>query len=114
MTDPNNLDVAQRDRIEARAFRTLLDHLALRSDVQNVDLMGLAGFCRNCLSDWLRDAAEAEGVSMDKGEARAHVYGMAYEDWKARHQTPASEAQIRAMDESVSRNKALRAARDRG
>ncbi len=72
--------------LEAAAFRRLLQHLRERSDVQNIELMNLAGFCRNCLSNWLREAADAQGAPMSKDEAREHVYGMPYDEWKARHQ----------------------------
>jgi hypothetical protein len=80
----------QRD-FEAAAFRTLVDHLRERTDVQNIDLMNLAGFCRNCLSNWYRDAAEAAGVALTKDESREIVYGMPYDEWRAKHQTEASE-----------------------
>ena len=78
----------ERDRIEleAAAFRRLLEHLRERSDVQNIDLMELAGFCRNCLSRWYAEAAAERGRDLSKDEAREIVYGMPYEDWKARHQ----------------------------
>jgi hypothetical protein len=79
----------QRD-FEAAAFRRLLDHLRERTDVQNIDLMNLAGFCRNCLSNWYREAAQAEGVALSKDESRKIVYGMPYAEWQARHQTEAS------------------------
>lgn len=81
----------QRD-LEAAAFRRLLSHLSERSDVQNIDLMNLAGFCRNCLANWYREAAEAEGKALSKEEAREIVYGMPYAEWQAAHQTDASEA----------------------
>ncbi|MET3519401.1 DUF1244 domain-containing protein [Mesorhizobium abyssinicae] len=84
-------DEQKRD-FEAAAFRRLLDHLRQRGDVQNIDLMNLAGFCRNCLSNWYRDAAEAEGVALSKDESREIVYGMPYAEWQALHQTEASEA----------------------
>lgn len=100
------IDEATRERLEAAAFRRLLAHLRHRTDVQNVDLMGHGGFCRNCLSDWLAEAAEAEGVELPKEAAREWVYGMPYPDYKARHQTPATEEQLRRMDESVARNRA--------
>ncbi len=99
-------DDATRDRIEAAAFRRLLAHLRQRTDVQNVDLMGIGGFCRNCLSDWLQEAAVAGGVPMDKATARAAVYGMPYEAYKARHQTEATPEQLARMAESVARNRA--------
>ncbi len=88
MTD---LDPDQQRDFEAAAFRTLLAHLRARSDVQNIDLMNLAGFCRNCLANWYRDAAAAAGVEMSKDEAREMVYGMPYGEWQARHQVEASE-----------------------
>ena len=89
--------MADTDKIEAAAFRRLLSHLDARKDVQNIDLMILADFCRNCLADWYREAAEAEGVQMSKDEARERVYGMPYPTWKAKHQLPASEEQLAAM-----------------
>jgi hypothetical protein len=76
--------------LEAAAFRRLRDHLRARTDVQNIDLMNLAGFCRNCLANWYREAAEAQGAALTKDEAREIVYGMPYAEWQARHQTEAS------------------------
>ncbi|MEQ8295102.1 MAG: DUF1244 domain-containing protein [Nitratireductor sp.] len=93
----------QRD-FEAAAFRTLRDHLRARSDVQNIDLMNLAGFCRNCLSNWYRDAAEADGVTLSKEDAREIVYGMPYEEWRAKHQTEASADQKVAFEKSHPRH----------
>ena len=81
----------QRD-FEAAAFRTLVEHLRTRSDVQNIDLMNLAGFCRNCLSNWYREAAEKSGVELSKEESREIVYGMPYAEWQALNQTEASDA----------------------
>ena len=89
-TDP---DPATREALEAAAFRRLLDHLRDRPDVQNIDLMNLAGFCRNCLSRWYHEEAEARGLPLDNEAAREVVYGMPYADWKARHQREASPAQ---------------------
>jgi hypothetical protein len=86
------LSQEQKRDFEAAAFRTLVEHLRTRSDVQNIDLMNLAGFCRNCLSNWYRDAANAAGVEMSKEESREIIYGMPYADWQALHQTEASEA----------------------
>jgi hypothetical protein len=80
------LDDRTRTELEAAAFRRLIGHLRERSDVQNIDLMNLAGFCRNCLSNWMQDAAAAAGVALDRDQARRLVYGMPYEEWKARHQ----------------------------
>ena len=82
----------QRRDFEAYAFRTLVEHLRQRSDVQNIDLMNLAGFCRNCLSNWYREAAEAAGAALSKEESRELVYGMPYAEWQAKHQTDASAA----------------------
>ena len=75
--------------LEAAAFRRLVAHLRERADVQNIDLMELAGFCRNCLADWYREAAAAKGLPLSKEEAREIVYGMAYDAWKAKYQTEA-------------------------
>jgi hypothetical protein len=80
------MDEQTRTEIEAQAFRTLVAHLRERTDVQNLDLMELAGFCRNCLSKWYRAAAEERGVEMDYETAREIVYGMPYAEWKARYQ----------------------------
>ena len=80
------MDEQTRTEIEAQAFRTLVAHLRERTDVQNLDLMELAGFCRNCLSKWYRAAAEERGVEMDYERAREIVYGMPYTEWKARYQ----------------------------
>ncbi|MBB5687595.1 DUF1244 domain-containing protein [Sphingobium boeckii] len=89
------------DATAAAAFRRLVAHMQYRTDAQNVDLMGLAGFCRNCLGDWL---AEASGGAFDKDAGRQAVYGMSYAQWKATHQLPASPDQIAKMAESVARN----------
>jgi hypothetical protein len=86
------LSEEQKRDFEAAAFRTLIEHLRTRADVQNIDLMNLAGFCRNCLSNWYRDAANAAGVEVSKDESREIIYGMPYADWQALHQTDASEA----------------------
>ena len=83
---------------EAAAFRRLRDHLRTRTDVQNIDLMNLAGFCRNCLSNWYREAAEAEGTPMTKDRSREIVYGMPYDEWRALHQSEAGEDQQRAFE----------------
>ena len=84
------LSETQKRDFEAAAFRRLLQHLSERSDVQNIDLMNLAGFCRNCLSNWYRDAANAEGVDLGKEESREIVYGMPYAEWQGLHQREAS------------------------
>ena len=82
------MDEATRTELEAAAFRTLVQHLRERTDVQNIDLMNLAGFCRNCLSRWYREAAEERGIELEDAEAREIVYGMPYEEWKSRYQAP--------------------------
>ena len=91
--------------LEAAAFRRLLKHLNEdRSDVQNIDLMILAGFCRNCLSDWYREAAEAAGEPMDKEQARERIYGMPFAEWKARHQKEATPEQLAAFKAAQERH----------
>lgn len=90
MTD---IDPAARTELEAAVFRRLVAHLRNRSDVQNIDMMNLAGFCRNCLSNWLKDAADERGLGLTKDQSREHVYGMPYEEWKRQHQTEASPDQ---------------------
>jgi hypothetical protein len=87
------IDDKTRTELEAAVFRRLVEHLRSRTDVQNIDLMNLAGFCRNCLSNWMKDAAEAGGVPMTKDESRAAVYGMSYDEWKARHQKESTAEQ---------------------
>lgn len=87
----------QRD-FEAAAFRRLVAHLRKRTDVQNIDLMNFAGFCRNCLANWYQDAAREAGTDLSKDAAREHVYGMPYEDWKALHQSEASAEQKVAFE----------------
>jgi uncharacterized protein len=82
------MDEATRTELEAAAFRALVQHLRERTDVQNIDLMELAGFCRNCLSRWYREAAEERGVELEDSEAREIVYGMPYAEWKSRYQAP--------------------------
>ena len=91
--------------LEAAAFRRLRDHLTqTRPDVQNIDLMILAGFCRNCLADWYRDAATARGIAMDKDAARATVYGMPFAEWKAQHQREATPEQLAAFERAQQRH----------
>lgn len=96
-------DDTMRD-LEAAAFRRLVQHLRTRTDVQNIDLMNLAGFCRNCLSNWLQDAAEESGTPMSRAQSREHVYGMPYEEWKALHQGEASPAQKEAFTQAAVRH----------
>jgi hypothetical protein len=90
----------QRTNLEAAAFRSLVAHLGRRTDVQNIELMNLAGFCRNCLSKWLVAAAKEQGVGLSSDDARAWVYGMPYDEWKAKHQTPATPEQQAAFQAS--------------
>lgn len=96
----SEIDEKLQLELEAAAFRRLRDHLAERTDVQNIELMNLSGFCRNCLSRWYQEAAEARGVTLTKDAAREIVYGMPYETWKAEHQREATEAERAAFDAS--------------
>ncbi|MFN4096415.1 MAG: DUF1244 domain-containing protein [Sphingomonas sp.] len=98
MTTLDSID----DRTAAQAFRRLVRHLRHRSDAENIELMGLAGFCRNCLADWV---SEASGRELDRDAAREAVYGMPYATWKAQHQGEASAEQIARMEASIARNK---------
>jgi len=94
-------DPTLQTELEAAAFRRLLQHLGERTDVQNIDLMNLAGFCRNCLANWYREAGEARGLAIAKEEARERVYGMPYEDWRRAHQreaTPEAAARFAATE----------------
>ena len=91
------MDALTRTELEAAAFRRLLEHLRGRSDVQNIDMMNLAGFCRNCLSNWMQDAAKARGIEISKDEARAEIYGMAYDDWRKLHQKATTAEQSSAF-----------------
>jgi hypothetical protein len=96
------IDDKTRTELEAAAFRRLLGHLRERTDVQNIDLMNLAGFCRNCLSNWLKEEADAKGVAMSKDESREAVYGMPYETWKEKFQGKATAEQMAAMNKAHS------------
>jgi len=98
-TENDALD-ALPDAVAAAAFRRLVRHLRHRHDAQNIDLMGLSGFCRNCLADWIRDA----GYEGDKADARALIHGMPMDEWKDRYQTPATPEQLARMDESLKKN----------
>ncbi len=99
------MDPQTRIELEAAAFRALRDHLIdKRPDVQNIDLMNLGGFCRNCLSRWYQEAANARGIPMTKDEGRAAFYGMDYADWVAQHQTEADAAKQAAFTEAFARN----------
>jgi len=83
----------KQTELEAAAFRRLVEHLRERTDVQNIDLMNMAGFCRNCLSNWYREAAEADGIDLSKDESREIIYGMPYEEWRAKYQSEATPGQ---------------------
>jgi uncharacterized protein len=91
---------ATRIELEAAAYRRLVQHLRERSDVQNIDMMTLAGFCRNCLANWYMDAAKAKDIELSKEAAREIVYGMPYSEWQAKHQSEASPGQSAAFDQS--------------
>ena len=101
-------DDAVRERLEAAAFRRLMLHLRQRTNVQNIDLMGWSGFCRNCLGDWLHEEAEKLGLAVSKDEGRIHVYGMSQTEWKAQHQHPATQEQLDRMAESLAQNERVR------
>ena len=94
------LDDKSRTELEAAVFRRLVEHLRTRTDVQNIDLMNLAGFCRNCLSNWMKEEADKSGVALARDESREAVYGMPYDEWKAKYQREASGEQKAAFDKS--------------
>ncbi len=96
----NKIDERTRIELEAAVFRRLVQHLRNRTDVQNIDLMNLAGFCRNCLSNWMKDAAGENSVPMTKDESREAVYGMPYEEWKQRHQKEAGGEAKAALEKT--------------
>ncbi len=98
------MDDSTRTELEAAAFRGLIAHLQDRTDVQNIDLMNLAGFCRNCLSKWYLAAARERGVAMTDEQAREAVYGMPYGDWKSRHQHEATQEQLELYKATASRH----------
>ena len=91
--------MSTQTEIEAAVFRRLLEHLDSRKDVQNIDLMNLAGFCRNCLAKWYSAAAEAQGEQVDYEQAREVIYGMPYNEWKEKYQTPATPEQLAAFEQ---------------
>jgi uncharacterized protein len=99
------MDDQTRTELEAAVYRRLVEHLRSRTDVQNIDMMNLAGFCRNCLSNWMKDAADAKGVPMSKDQSREIVYGEPFELWKAKHQKEASKEQKAAFEKSSAANK---------
>lgn len=98
--EQNMTDSSTQTELEAAAFRRLVSHLRERNDVQNIDMMNLAGFCRNCLSRWYREAATAQGMEMDDAAAREIVYGMDYAAWKAKYQTEATAEQRAAYEKA--------------
>jgi uncharacterized protein len=93
-------DEKSRVELEAAVYRRLVEHLRSRTDVQNIDLMNLAGFCRNCLSKWMKDAADEKGVPMTKDESRQAVYGMPYDEWRTKFQTEATAAEKAAFEKA--------------
>ncbi|MVT66435.1 DUF1244 domain-containing protein [Bradyrhizobium pachyrhizi] len=97
-----SIDDKTRTELEAAVFRRLVSHLRDRTDVQNIDLMNLAGFCRNCLSNWMKEEADAKGLTVSKDESREAVYGMPYEEWKAKYQGSATPEQLAAMKKAQS------------
>ena len=96
----DTMDDKTRTELEAAVYRRLVEHLRTRTDVQNIDLMNLAGFCRNCLSNWMKDAADAKGLAMSKDDSREVVYGMPYEEWRAKHQKEASPQQKASFEKA--------------
>jgi hypothetical protein len=94
------IDQKTKTELEAAAFRRLVEHLRTHTDVQNIDMMNLAGFCRNCLSNWMKEAADARGVPMTKDESREAIYGMPFDEWKAKYQRDASPEQLAAFAKS--------------
>ena len=106
MSEKSEMDPATRTELEAAAFRRLGSHLRNRTDVQNIDMMNLAGFCRNCLSKWYKAAADDMDIELSMDEAREAVYGMPYAEWKAKYQTEASPEQKAAFDKAQKQDKA--------
>ena len=94
------MDDKTRTELEAAVYRRLVEHLRSRTDVQNIDLMNLAGFCRNCLSNWMKDAADAKGLSMSKDQSREIVYGMPYGEWQKKYQKEATPEQKAAFEKA--------------
>ena len=100
LANEEQIDASTQTELEAAAFRRLVSHFRERTDVQNIDLMNLSGFCRNCLSRWYMEAAIEQGIDLDKEGAREIIYGMPFSDWKERYQTEATDAQKAAFKES--------------
>jgi hypothetical protein len=99
------MDEKTRIELEAAVYRRLVEHLRSRTDVQNIDLMNLAGFCRNCLANWMKEAAEAKGIAMSKDESREIVYGMPYREWQAKYQKEATPEQKAAFEKASAAHK---------
>ena len=99
------MDNQTKEKVEAAVFRRLMEHMQHRTDAQNIDLMGLAGFCRNCFAKWYAEAASEQGIDLDKDESREIIYGMPYKEWTENHQTEATEEQLQKMQESLLLNK---------
>ena len=97
MSELNQLDENTEIALQAAAFRALRDHLQTRTDVQNIDMMNLTGFCRNCLSRWVQEEAERKGLTVSEADAREYVYGMPFDEWKSSYQTDATDAQKQAF-----------------
>ncbi len=95
------MDDKTRTELEAAVYRRLVEHLRTRTDVQNIDLMNLAGFCRNCLSNWMKDAADERGVPLTKDQSRERVYGMPYDEWRAKYQKEAGPDQKAAFEKAA-------------
>lgn len=100
------IDQKTQTELEAAAFRRLVEHLRHRTDVQNIDMMNLAGFCRNCLSNWYSEAAQSKGIALEKMDAREIIYGMPYKDWQAKYQKEAGADKIAAFNEAIKQHKA--------
>ncbi len=96
-----SIDEKTQMELDAAVFRRLVAHLQNRTDVQNIDMMNLAGFCRNCLSNWMKDAADARGITLTQEDSRADIYGMPFQTWKEKYQTPASPEAIEAMKKNA-------------
>ena len=103
-SEDQSADLPLSDAVAAAAFRRLIGHLQHRTDAQNIDLMGLAGFCRNCLSDWVMEAANEHDGNMSRDDARLSIYGIDYVDYKTRFQTEATPEQLARMEESIAKN----------
>ena len=101
------MDKKTQTEIEAATFRRIIAHMQKRTDAQNIDLMGLAGFCRNCFSKWYAAEAKERGIEIEKMAAREIVYGMPYDEWANKYQTEATPEQINKMDESLKLNKEM-------